>query len=171
MPKSSAPKKKYRPKGLMRDPVKFVLMGMRPAEQDAQLKMKICLHSAMANLTKGAGTRSDWEELANGLNVGLVLCEMGYGKEFVEDLVSAQASMVLLRERYKETGRFIFRAEEMRCVNSALDIHDQQIELAPLKDFERAIMAVNAALAKGNFVTVQKISGRQPLSSPQTPAV
>lgn len=155
MPRSKKPKKAYRQKGVIRDPIAFVIRGMKPADPDAQLRSKINLHAAMANLTQGRGTQADWQEVANGLNVGLALAEMGYGKEFVPDLAKAQGAMALLRDRGKATGRFVFRAEEMQAVNTGLDLHDQQIELAPIKSFELAIRAVERALAQGNFVTVE----------------
>jgi len=157
MSRSKKPKKQYKPRGVLRDPISFVIKGMRPADPNAQLKAKINLHGAMANLVQGRGTKEDWQEVANGLNVGLALAEMGYGKEFVPDIVKAQGAMALLRDQGKSTGRFIFRGEEMQAVNTGLDLHDQQIELAPVKDFEQAIRAVDLALAQGNFVSVRKI--------------
>lgn len=155
MARSSKPKKKYRPKGVIRDPIAFVIKGLKPADPDAQLKAKILLHASMAEITQGRGGKDEWQVVANSINVCLALCEMGYGKEFVPDLVRAQGAMALLRDRGKATGKFILRAEEMTAINVALDIHDQQIELAPIKDFELAVRAVERALAQGNFVTVQ----------------
>lgn len=170
MPRSKKPKKAYRQKGVIRDPVSFVIKGIKPADPDAQLRAKLNLHGAMVNLTQGRGTKIDWQEVANALNVGLALAEMGYGKEFVPDLVKAQGAMALLRDRGKATGRFVFKAEEMSAVNTGIDLHDQQIELAPIADFERAIRAVELALAKGNFVTVERIDEQPQPSSPQIQA-
>lgn len=156
MASNKKPKKKYKPKGVIRDPIAFVIKGVKPAEPDAQLRAKIHLHQSMMSLTRGEGGKYEWQEVANSINVALALCEMGYGKEFVPDLVKAQGAMAMLRDRGKTTGRFVFKAEEMQAVNVGIDIHDQQIELAPIADFERAIRAVDLALMKGNFVTVQQ---------------
>jgi hypothetical protein len=154
MAKSAKPKKKYRPRPIIADPIRYVTAAVRPAPEAAQLKTKIGIHMAMAKITKGEGDKDDWQEVANALNLSLILAEMGYGQEYVQTVVMGQAAMTLLRDRFKATGKAILRGEEMRAINEALEVHDGQIELATVKDIERAVYAVERELARGNFVKV-----------------
>jgi len=166
MPVSSKPRKKYKPKGIIKDPLKFVLDGIRVADTGMLLSTKIMTHQSMLALTTGQADKQDWQFVANAVNVGLVLCEQGYGKEFVGDLVQAQVAMTLLRDRYKATGRFILRAEEMKLINEALALHDEQLDLAPVMHVAKAAIKVERELSRGNFVRVVPISPPPP-SLPQ----
>jgi hypothetical protein len=154
MAKSAKPKKKYRPRAIIKDPIRYVTALVRPAPEAARTKTKIGIHLAMTNITKGEGTKDDWQEVANALNLSVILAEMGYGQEYVPLIVEAQGSMVMVRDRLKATGKAILRGIEMRAINEALAVHDEQIDLATVKDIERALLAVEKALAQGNFVKV-----------------
>lgn len=154
MAKSAKPKKKYRPRPIIQDPIRYVTALVRPAPEAARLKTKIGIHLAMTNITKGEGTKDDWQEVANALNLSVILAEMGYGKDYVPLIVEAQGSMVLVRDRLKATGKAILRGVEMRAINEALAVHDEQIDLATVKDIEKALFAIEKALAQGNFVKV-----------------
>lgn len=161
MAANKKPKKKYRPRPVFQDPVAFVIAGNRPAPQESQLKAKISYHMAMTRITRGEGDAQDWTEIANSVNLSLVLAEMGYGVEYVPQLVKAQGAMILLRDRFKGGGRMVCRADEMAALNEALALHDEQLEIAPLRDIERAVRHVEQQFAKGNFVTLERIKDKQ----------
>lgn len=165
MAANKKPRKKYRPRGVFKDPLAYVMAGNRPATEEAQLKAKIGYHLSMTNITQGRGRKEDWQEITNSINLGLTLCEMGYGKEFVPDLVKAQGAMILLRDRFKSSDRMILKAEEMSLINTALDLHDQQLALAPIREVEKAIRHVEQQIARGNFVTLQEIQQGHPLTA------
>lgn len=156
MPTNKKPGRKYRPKGIIKNPLTYVIGGIKPASEDIRTKCKILSHSAMLALTQGRGTKDDWEKVAEAVNVGLVLCEMGYGLEFKQDLIDAQIAMTLLRDRYRETGKLIFRPEDMVAVNEALSLHDQQIDLASVFDVAKAAVTVERSLSIGNYVKVDR---------------
>jgi hypothetical protein len=97
MAATKKPRKKYRPRQVIKDPIAFVVSGTRPGSDEAQLKTKISYHMAMTNITQGRGDKSDWQEIANSINLALTLAEMGWGKDYVPVLVKAQGAMILLR--------------------------------------------------------------------------
>lgn len=152
MPRSTKPRKTYRPKRLIHNPVEWVVSGLKPASVDAQTKLKLGYHWSMANLTKGDGTTHDWQTVSDALNVALVLCEMDYGKEYLPELDTAMFSMLDLRDRYRATGRMLFKGTEMQAVNLGLELHDEQIALAPIATMEKALQEVERRLTKGNFL-------------------
>lgn len=170
MAKNKKPTKKYRPRVLIKDPLNFVVAGCKPADPQAVTKVKISHHMAMLAMTQGHGGREEWQEIANALNAGIILAEMGYGIEYVPDMEKAQGAMVLIRDRLKETGRITLRAFEMQAINEALALHDEQLEIAPVRDISRAILEVEKQIARGNFVRVLP-SEQPPPSSQSLPVV
>jgi hypothetical protein len=46
-------------------------------------------------------------------------------------------------KRGAETGRFILRSEEMRALNTLMELHDAQMDAITVKDMERAFKIVD----------------------------
>lgn len=152
MARSAKPRKKYRPKPVIQNPIEYAISGMRPLG-GAGTNIRIGYHLAMQNLTKGSGTLRDWQDIADALNVGIVLAERGLEKEYLPELKKATYAHLELRDRFKKTGRMIYRAEEMTAINEALEIHDAQMEASVVKDVELAVAEVNKRLKHRHFLT------------------
>jgi hypothetical protein len=165
MPSNKKPRKTYRPKRILHNPVAWVVNGVKPASVDAQTKLKLGYHWSMTNLTKGDGTTHDWQTVSDALNVAMVLCEMDYGKDYLPELEVAMYSMLDMRDRYRATGRLLFKGQEMQAVNLGLELHDEQIAIAPLGVMENALNEVKRRLAKGFFVKREASASVQPQSS------
>lgn len=153
MPASKKPKKRYRPKGIIINPIEYVVSGLKPASEEAQTRLKLGYHWAMLRLTRGEGTKEDWWEVANAMNVAIVLAEHGYGDaEVIEDVKEAMLALHRVKLRYRETGRLLFRGEELTAVNLGLDIHDAQMETATVRDIELAIAECEKRIANREFI-------------------
>lgn len=153
MPASKKPKKKYRPKGTISNPIEYVISGLKPADAEAQTRLKLGHHWAMLKLTRGEGTKEDWWEVSNAMNVAIVLCEHGYGgPEEIDDVKEAMLSLHQAKLRYRETGRLLFRGEEITAVNLGLDIHDAQMEYATVRDIELAIAECEKRISRREFI-------------------
>ena len=152
MANNKKPRKTYRPKRVLQNPLEYVMLGVKPAAQDAQTKLKLGYHMAMTSLTKGEGTTTDWQIVSDAMNVAMVLCEMGYGEEYLPDLTVAMQAMLAVRDRYKNGASLLFRGEEMQAVTLGLELHDAQVEIVPLVSFEKALGEVNRRLVKGIFL-------------------
>jgi hypothetical protein len=84
--------------------------------------------------------------------VALVLCERGFGREYMPTLLAAAEAMTRMRNRYKKEGKsLLFKADEMRAVNEGLDLHDAQLEVTLVKDVELAVMEVEKRLRQRLF--------------------
>ncbi len=149
MANSKKPRKSYRPKGVITNPMDYLLSGLAKPDEDIKLNLRVKFHLAMANITQGNGRPEDWAMVADAINVCIVLSEMDFGREFYQDLVDAQQAMLDLKERYRRTGRLVPTGDEMQAINVALDLHDQQIDLVRTIDVERAVFTVQKRLAAG----------------------
>lgn len=142
---------KYRPKPVLLNPVGFVLEGLTPvAKHDSfMIDLKIKNHSAMASLMRGQATRSDIDALIEMMNVTEALYRLGFGTEYQNVVSAGLEALYQVARRGAATNRFILRAEEIKALNEALELHDAQMEVIVLRDMEKAIDIVRKEHHKG----------------------
>ena len=152
MASNKKPKKKYRPKAVIPNPVAYVLSGMIAPTETIKNRLKVAYHWAMNSLTKGEGTPEDWQEVSNSINVAMILCERGFGSEYKPSLIKAAEAMTRMKERHKKEGKaLLFKSDEMRVVNEALELHDAQLEVTLVRDVELAVLEVEKRLRLRQF--------------------
>mgnify|MGYP007049639730 CR=1 FL=1 len=135
----------YRPKGVLINPLAYVLEGLKPLrDHDSTLiDLKIKNHAAMESLTKGRAVRSDMDILINMVNVVEALYRLGFGEDYGDVVQQGLNALHEVGKRGVQTGRFILKAQEMSHLNTIMELHDAQMEIITIKDMERAIDLVN----------------------------
>ena len=153
-------RKKYRPKRVLVNPLAYVLEGLTPlsARTDDVLRLKVKHHYAMASLTKGIATRDDMDRLINMGNMTEAMFRLGFGTEYADVVSKGMSALLAVCRRGAESSRFILKAEEMTALNMLLDLHDAQIEIATIKDVDKAIALVERELKqkRTDFVIERK---------------
>jgi len=136
---------KYRPKGVIMNPIAYVMESMTPvAKHDNYLiDLKIRNHMALTNLTQGKATRSDMDDLIAMGNVTEALFRMGFGKEHGDITQDGLNALHAVGKRGVESGRFILRSEEMRALNTLMELHDAQMDVITIKDMEQGLKLVD----------------------------
>lgn len=144
---------KYRPRPVLRNPVGFVLEGFTPARAFTQfmLDLKLKNHSAMASLTRGVATRDEVDIVIQMVNMTEALFRIGIGCEYGDVVDAALGALHDAAARGAAAGRFVLRGEEMRSLNTAMELHDEQMEVATLHDMERAIDIVRKEFERGRM--------------------
>lgn len=136
---------KYRPRGVLLNPMGFVLESLTPVRAHASiaLDLRIKNHNAMTALTTGVATREDIDTLVAALNVTEALYRLGFGKEYGKEVHDALAALRAVGNRGWHNGmKFILKSAEMLALNTALELHDAQLDVITLKDLERALHIV-----------------------------
>lgn len=136
---------KYRPKPVLRNPIGYVIESMTPVVQHTDgyvMKLQVRNHLAMANLTRGKATKQDINELIGMVNMTEALWRLGLGKEYKQEVNAGLKALFDVATRGATTNKFILRAEEMKAINTILELHDAQLEIATVKDIERGIALV-----------------------------
>ena len=135
----------YRPKGVLVNPLLYVLEGFRPvrAHDSYLVDLKIKNHGAMSNLTQGLAGREDVDALINMVNVVEALYRLGFGREYGDVVKDGLDALHDLGRRGVQTGRFVLKAQEMSHLNLIMELHDAQMDLITIKDMEKAIDLVN----------------------------
>lgn len=144
---------KYRPKGVLINPIAYVVEGIKPlAEHDNTLiKVKIKNHMAMTNLTQGKATRIDIDLLVSMANIVEALFRMGFGRDYAAEVNSGLDALHAVGRRGAASGRFVLRSEEMQALNTLMELHDAQMDAITVKDMERAIKLVNEEFKQGKM--------------------
>jgi hypothetical protein len=135
----------YRPRPTLVNPLLYVLESFRPVrDHDSYLlDLKIRNHGAMSNLTKGLAARQDIDTLISMVNVSEALYRMGFGGEHGDVVKEGLDSLHDIGRRGIKDGRFIVKAQEMNHLNTAMELHDAQMDVITIKDMEKAIELVN----------------------------
>jgi hypothetical protein len=136
---------KYRPKGVIMNPMAYLIEGMTPVtKHDTYLvDLKIRNHMALTNLTQGKATRADMDDLIAMGNVTEALSRLGFGKEHGDITIGGLDALHSVGKRGAESNRFILRAPEMVALNALMDLHDAQMDVITIKDMERGLKLVN----------------------------
>lgn len=136
---------KYRPKGVLINPLAYVLESLKPVKHhDSHLiDLKIKNHGAMDALTKGRAVRGDMDVLINMVNVTEALYRLGFGEDYGDVVNRGLDALHDVGSRGVQTGRFILKAHEMSHLNLVMELHDAQMDVITVKDMERAVDLVN----------------------------
>lgn len=84
--------------------------------------------TALVAMLAGGGDLNDWSMVISALNVGLVLCERGFGPEYLETFMTALDSMAAAHAHYLATGKWEWSEEANAAINDCIDVHAAQLE-------------------------------------------
>lgn len=119
----------------------LALIADQGMQRDQITDLSLFGHAALAALERGHATSVDTNNLAVISNVCMLLCEIGYGVEAIGDVIAGQRAVVSLKAREARTGRAVATGQELQAIRGVIDIHDQQLDMAPTAREMRVIMA------------------------------
>lgn len=163
MAANKKPRKKYRPKGVRLDNLAYIQESFSPvaSHEHIALDLRIKNHEAMTALTKGTATRADWDILVAAFNMTEAFYRLGIGADYKDEVkLGLDALHAVGKRSLTLSGRFIPRAGEMQALNTALELHDAQLDVATLRDMERAIDIVNKERQLGRMRSVVDCSAK-----------
>lgn len=145
MPNCRKPRKKYRPKGVLPDPMSYVMKGFVPIAQvgDEAVKLKIKAYDALNNIREGRGEFKDVDQVVAAMNVCEALALGGeIGKEYAAEIRAGQDALFAMAQRGADTGRFLFTGPELVAVNEAMEIHAAQMDIVTVAELQTALQCV-----------------------------
>jgi hypothetical protein len=130
---------KYKPKGVRVDAVNWVLAGLKPVSKvgDALIVLKAKNHSALTEVVQGRGNRDQIDILIAAMNMCEAYAIHGKGEDWLEEIKEGQDALYNMAKRGIEKGKFLFTGPEMKAINLAMDIHDQQLEESSVSMLEK----------------------------------
>jgi hypothetical protein len=109
-------------------------------------------HMSLQAVRDGRGTDADMGRLAEALNVAMVLSDRGFGRDELPNIKAAQRELVDAEGPSRKAGRWILSERAYHAVGDALEIHDQQLELATEADVQAAAIAVKSLGTAGEVI-------------------
>ena len=148
---------KYRPKGVIPDPIKYVMSGVQRVEKaPGGMAVLLINHDALNNMRMGRGTRSDMDVLINAFNIteALAIMKPELGQDWRVEIRAAQDALLEVGRRGAETGKFILRGPELTAINLGMEIHDAQLAECTVFEMEKAIDYVKAIVTSKQARTI-----------------
>ena len=105
---------KYRPKGVIRDPMSHVISGMKKVGSiSSGTTLMIMNHDALDKARRGLAERRDIDVLIAAVNMAEALIRMRIGDDWKDEIRTAQDALFAVGSRGAETGKFILRGPNL----------------------------------------------------------
>ena len=133
---------KYRPKGVLPDPMTWLLAGMKPfKEVPFSVDLRIKNHAAMDALRRGMATKDDIDVLISAFNMTEACMRLrpDLGSDWADEIKTGLDALHAVAVRGAKSLRFILKAQELVAMNLVMEIHDVQLDQTTVKDLEKAM--------------------------------
>ena len=104
----------------------------------------------LEQLRTGDATEEAWSVVVTALNIGVALAEGDIGAEHQKAFNLALAGAFRAKTRSARTGNFRLDGDAMRDIETALTIHDRQMEIASRAEVVAAMNLVRQRVDEGH---------------------
>ena len=157
---SAKPRKKYRPRPVLRDPLGYVMDSVTYLNTNnfPLVDLKIKNSAAMFALLRGTAKKHDINKLIAMCNITEALWEMGFGKEYKDVFVDGKYAILSIVNRAGKCNKFVPTGPEITMLNTLMELHDAQLDVITVKDMEKAIRTVETRIKhKHKVVTLPPV--------------
>lgn len=164
MPTTKKPRKKYKPKRNLQDPVGYLLEGFEPirGRESMLLGLQLKNSSAMSALMRGHANPKDISSLIAMSNMVESLQWAGFGDEHYEVTARGSEALIAIAHRATRIEKFVPAGAEICALNELLDLHDAQMNVITVNDLQRAVAYEQDQLAKGKAIRLPGIFAGKP---------
>lgn len=137
----SKPRKKYKPKGVRMDTLTWVISGFKKVAevQDAGTKLMIKNHVSFDEIREGRGDTHHVDNLITMVNCAEALAKRQLGRDWLEEIGQAQDAIFAMAQRGISGKPFLFTGEELKIVQTIMELHDEQLRNCPVRTLELAL--------------------------------
>lgn len=136
-------KSKYKPKGVRLDVMAWLKSGMLKASEVGGgtiiTQTRIKNHISIESLRKGSANKDDIDAIINAFNVTEALAMKGIGQDYRAEINTAQNAVYEMCCRAKARGSFVCTGPELVSINTAMEIHDAQLDICTVAELEAAL--------------------------------
>ena len=150
---------KYRPRRVLLDTMAFVQESLTPValHDNYLLDLKITNSMAMASLMKGTATKRDMDVLVAMSNIVEALYELGFGSQYQDVATEGRYAILSIVYRAIERLRFVPTGEDIKRLNTLMELHDAQMDAITIADMERAISLAKRRIAAKDSVALPPV--------------
>lgn len=142
---------KYKPKGVRMDALSWVISGFKKVAEvpDAGTKLMLKNHISFDEIREGRGNMHHVDNLISMVNMAEALAKRQLGRDWLEEIGQAQDAVFAMAQRGISGKSFIFTGEELRAVQTIMELHDEQLKNCPVRTLELALVDIEKEF-KGN---------------------
>lgn len=150
---------KYRRKGVLLNPVNYVLEGFAPMTSHASqlLTLKLKNHEAMVMLFEGRAGPAQIGALVAMYNITEALLKMGFGTEYAHYVSTAQDTLINIVRRGYHENKFEPTQDEVTLLNQLMALHEAQMDIITVKELDIAIKTAHRELQSGRAINLRNI--------------
>lgn len=121
-----------------------------------QTDLGVALRVSLESIRTGRATEQEFHTLAACINVSLVLCERGVASDYLPAVKLAQAGLLRLLQRGRESGRWVFDGPGMQDIIHGVDLHEAQLATVTRKEAADAMREVMHRIDRGDVFEEQR---------------
>jgi hypothetical protein len=117
-------------------------VGQHQLTHDAKVQIAVAFSSSLQMMKDGRGEEGDCATLTFAVNIAYVMCTMGFGAEFIDDISSAMNAIFRCRVRGDNQGIWTLDLDAVRALDQALNVCEAQLEIVTAEEVTKAIDTV-----------------------------
>jgi hypothetical protein len=158
MPSSTKPRKRYRPKPVLVDPVAFAVEAVTPlTELDTYvLNWKLRNTLAFGELLKGRASKTDLDTIASARNICEALIVTLKGKDVDGTLARSAVALIDICARANQGKGTATKAPELQAIRDLMSLHDELLEAVTVGQFEAALAYARKEIQAGKAARLKE---------------
>lgn len=158
MPASSKPRKRYKPRPVILNPIEFVRESLTPLVESGSyvIDWKLKNHTAFASLLRGEATKTQLDVLVAARNVTEALVVTLKGQDIDGTLTRSAVALIDICARANQGKGTAMKAPEMQALRDLMDFHDQLLDAVTVKQFEAALTYARKEIAAGRAARLKE---------------
>lgn len=149
MGRSAKPRKAYRPRDQLADPVSWAIAGVHTFPIATQQAIMAPIHAAVLRLKQGRAGRDDWNIVRQALNVAEALAALHIGPNLLPQIGAGQQALHAIARRMVGAGHTVCDGAELVAIDEAVAMYRAQLRLCTQAESSRAFARVKALHALG----------------------
>lgn len=124
-------------------------LDAKPLSEQHQTEIALGHHLSFEALMRYPD-EAHWYDLCGNLNMALILCERGFGAEYLGDIKASMIGMMRAMRRAEKTGSYELDADAIRSLKVALEVHDQQLAVVERSELRKAAQTIVGRVKRGD---------------------
>jgi hypothetical protein len=141
MPTSKKPRKKYRPRPVMLDPVQYALDSQKMLKDYSSWVLDWSLKNNLAfgAMLKGEATKADIDMMVSARAMIEALVVTLKGQDVDGTLARSACALIEIWDRFTKGKGSAMRAPEMQALRDLMSLHDELMPVVTVSQFEKAL--------------------------------
>jgi len=137
-------RKKYKPKPIRVDTMNYVVAGFKKVADVPGAGMKLLLrnHASFDEIRAGRGDKEHVDDLIHMVNMVEALAKLQLGRDWLPEIHQAQNAIFSMAQRGVSGKKFLFTGEEMKIIQTIIELHDEQLKNCSVKLMEQALQDI-----------------------------